>query len=203
MQTEKIVFWGAGYGLKTIIEEVFADSAFIVVGVIDVNPCAFSEDLLEYLKPMGIKYGSPELLYELNYDRIVVTAVDENVRESIEKNIFEIGVKSPVSYRDSIVSIPKSLDRNLSIFPKEYIGKCVCLDSLISNNLINCNNDFEQFFFYGNHRKIHKGIGYFDIYDRYFSKYRGKTTQILEIGVQAGGSLQMWKDYFGPEATVE
>lgn len=37
---------------------------------------------------------------------------------------------------------------------------------------------------------------YLDIYERYFSKYRGKSPRVLEIGVCHGGSLQMWNDYF-------
>ena len=43
---------------------------------------------------------------------------------------------------------------------------------------------------------------YFEIYDRYFSRYRGTDVHFLEIGVYHGGSLQMWKDYFGPKAKI-
>lgn len=48
---------------------------------------------------------------------------------------------------------------------------------------------------------IHKWIHYFDIYERLFEKFIGKEINILEIGVSHGGSLQMWKDYFGDKAT--
>lgn len=41
-----------------------------------------------------------------------------------------------------------------------------------------------------------KWLHYFEAYDRFFSRYRGKDVTILEIGVFKGGSLQMWKDYF-------
>ena len=44
---------------------------------------------------------------------------------------------------------------------------------------------------------IHKWDHYFDIYVKYFSKYRGQKVTILEIGVAHGGSLQLWKKYFG------
>jgi ubiquinone/menaquinone biosynthesis C-methylase UbiE len=30
----------------------------------------------------------------------------------------------------------------------------------------------------------------------------GKPVRILEIGVYSGGSLDMWRDYFGPTAHV-
>ena len=43
---------------------------------------------------------------------------------------------------------------------------------------------------------IHKWENYFDIYEQYLNKYRGRNPRILEIGVQYGGSLKMWKEYF-------
>ena len=48
----------------------------------------------------------------------------------------------------------------------------------------------------------HKWLGYFPTYERVFAEYRGKTLRILEIGVNLGGSLRLWKDYFGPETTI-
>ena len=63
-------------------------------------------------------------------------------------------------------------------------------------------NDLEKYFRANNDRLIHKWIHYFDIYESHFSKYRGKEVHILEIGVSQGGSLQMWKNYFGPKAKI-
>lgn len=57
--------------------------------------------------------------------------------------------------------------------------------------------DLEKYFKNNNQRLIHKWSHYFDIYNRHFSRYRNKPVIILEIGVFHGGSLQMWKDYFG------
>jgi hypothetical protein len=48
------------------------------------------------------------------------------------------------------------------------------------------------------HAVIHKWTQYFDVYHRYFSRYVGKQVTLLEIGVQSGGSTDMWKTYFGP-----
>ena len=62
--------------------------------------------------------------------------------------------------------------------------------------------DLEKYFRNNNKRLIHKWIHYFDVYDRHFSKYRNKEVIILEIGVFHGGSLQMWKDYFGDKAKI-
>jgi cephalosporin hydroxylase len=46
-------------------------------------------------------------------------------------------------------------------------------------------------------KKLSKWMHYFDIYERHFEKFRGKNPTVLEIGVFGGGSLAMWKGYFG------
>jgi SAM-dependent methyltransferase len=51
-------------------------------------------------------------------------------------------------------------------------------------------------------RGIWKWRHYFDIYHRHFSKFIGKEVHILEIGIFSGGSLGMWKEYFGPGCRV-
>lgn len=52
------------------------------------------------------------------------------------------------------------------------------------------------------HRMIHKWMHYFELYERHFHSFRGKKMSLLEFGVLHGGSLQMWKHYFGPEAQI-
>lgn len=49
---------------------------------------------------------------------------------------------------------------------------------------------------------VHKWHHYIPIYDRYFGAYRNKKIRFLEIGVSKGGSLRMWRQYFGPEAII-
>ena len=48
----------------------------------------------------------------------------------------------------------------------------------------------------------HKWLGYFPTYERVFSEYRGRAPTVLEIGVNLGGSLRLWKEYFGPDTTI-
>ena len=43
---------------------------------------------------------------------------------------------------------------------------------------------------------------YFHSYDHFFSKYRNQNITFVEIGVLGGGSLFMWRDYFGPNARI-
>jgi len=49
---------------------------------------------------------------------------------------------------------------------------------------------------------IWKWDHYFDIYDRHFRRFRGTDVHVLEIGVYSGGSLDMWRDYFGPGCSM-
>lgn len=51
-------------------------------------------------------------------------------------------------------------------------------------------------------RGIHKLTQYFPAYHRHFQKFIGKEVHIVEIGIQSGGSLEMWKAVFGPQAHV-
>jgi len=43
---------------------------------------------------------------------------------------------------------------------------------------------------------------YWDVYDHFFAKFRGRPVNICEVGIYSGGSLQMWRDYFGPLCQV-
>lgn len=63
-------------------------------------------------------------------------------------------------------------------------------------------NPLEKYFYNNSDKLIHKWLHYFDIYHSHFSKYRNKKVTILEFGVFHGGSLQMWKKYFGKKARI-
>jgi hypothetical protein len=63
-------------------------------------------------------------------------------------------------------------------------------------------NDLERYFAANTGRLIHKWHHYFEIYDRHFSHYRGTDVHLVEFGVSHGGSLRMWKDYFGPRCKI-
>lgn len=56
-----------------------------------------------------------------------------------------------------------------------------------------------------NHTEGHgiwKWHHYFDIYHRHFAKFVGQKVNILEIGIYSGGSLGMWRSYFGPKSHI-
>jgi len=64
-------------------------------------------------------------------------------------------------------------------------------------------NDLERYF-----QAVKKGPGiwkwvhYFEIYDRHLAKFRNKEVSICEVGIYSGGSLGMWRQYFGPRCRV-
>lgn len=43
---------------------------------------------------------------------------------------------------------------------------------------------------------------YFAVYDELFSRYRNKEITFVEIGILDGGSLFMWRDFFGSKARI-
>lgn len=51
-------------------------------------------------------------------------------------------------------------------------------------------------------RPIHRWLDNFPIYERHFARFRNAAPVVLEIGVKKGGSLDMWRHYFGPSATI-
>lgn len=71
----------------------------------------------------------------------------------------------------------------------------------------------ETAFFGHKGRIVHKWHHYLPLYDRYFAPYRKgietsgaqsrrRPLRMLEIGVSFGGSLELWRRYFGPEAVL-
>lgn len=63
-------------------------------------------------------------------------------------------------------------------------------------------NPLAAYFFANPGRLISKWHHYFEIYHRHFQAFRGRSPVVLEIGVFHGGSLQMWRDYFGAGARI-
>ena len=63
-------------------------------------------------------------------------------------------------------------------------------------------NDLEKYFNENPGNMMDKWKHYFDIYDRYFSRYRGTEVHVVEFGVWHGGSMHMWTQYFGPKAHI-
>lgn len=74
--------------------------------------------------------------------------------------------------------------------------------SLVVKPVPNEENPIWRYFSHNKGRVIHKWHHYFDIYHNHFQRFRGRPVNLLEIGVFHGGSLQMWKSYFGRRAKI-
>jgi len=59
-----------------------------------------------------------------------------------------------------------------------------------------------RYFLNNSHKRLHKWLHYFDIYERHLARFRGTSPVMIEIGVMGGGSLDMWKEYFGPGSRI-
>ena len=51
-------------------------------------------------------------------------------------------------------------------------------------------------------REASKWSQYFPAYERHFSRFINHSFVFLEIGVRYGGSLPLWRQYFGPNAII-
>ncbi|HUR73411.1 MAG TPA: class I SAM-dependent methyltransferase [Sporichthya sp.] len=63
-------------------------------------------------------------------------------------------------------------------------------------------NPLAEYFRNNPGRPIDKWMHYFAAYHRHFARFRGKPCIVLEFGVAEGGSLQMWRHYFGEQALI-
>jgi Methyltransferase domain len=43
---------------------------------------------------------------------------------------------------------------------------------------------------------------YFDVYERHLAKFIGRDVHVVEVGIYSGGSLPMWRDYFGEKCRI-
>lgn len=51
-------------------------------------------------------------------------------------------------------------------------------------------------------RGIFKWLHYFDLYHQHLQKFVGQDVHVVEIGVFSGGSMDMWRDYFGDRCHI-
>jgi hypothetical protein len=69
-------------------------------------------------------------------------------------------------------------------------------------NDINASNPLREYFERNPGRLLDKWEHYFDAYHRHLQRFRGTACTLVEIGIYHGGSLQMWRDYLGPQARI-
>lgn len=60
----------------------------------------------------------------------------------------------------------------------------------------------ERMFAYTQGRPVAKWTHYLRFYEQIFAVHRGQPVRMLEIGVDRGGSLDLWREYFGERAVI-
>lgn len=148
----------------------------------------------------GMKINNPAEIIWGEYD-IVVTAVNDKNRQEITEQLvtlYKVLKDKIVSPYETIVLSDKEIYNigNMTFEKTVETGKVLTGIELSGKLQENSLNDLERFYFREKHKLVYKWMHYFEAYDRFFSKFRGKDMTILEIGVFKGGSLQMWKKYF-------
>lgn len=130
-----------------------------------------------------------EDLPKLSFDQIIL-CINESIADdavSLFRKEFNLTAKQCVAFKRNKIG-PHKIDWT-TVSSNEDIKAQLTQSGTL--------NDLETFFYRKEHRIMTKWAHYFEIYDRHFSKYRNKAPVVMEIGIFKGGSLQMWKDYFG------
>ncbi|MCH5268582.1 MAG: class I SAM-dependent methyltransferase [Lachnospiraceae bacterium] len=159
-----------------------------------INAIVFDND--KYGEFFGGSYivKSIEDLPQMTFDYLLVCA-DETILDDAVKmfcDMLKLSAEQCVAYS------------RMKIGPHQ-INWCLVKEKKdVTNQIIQSGtlNDLESFFYCKQHRLIVKWLHYFEVYDRHFSKYRNKAPVVVEIGIFKGGSLQMWKEYFGKGAQI-
>ncbi|MGL6187867.1 MAG: class I SAM-dependent methyltransferase [Holosporales bacterium] len=85
---------------------------------------------------------------------------------------------------------------NLKKLLKKYFLVGAQILVTISVSLADKHHTYKEIFLTHTENCSDKWDGYFKIYDEAFQSFIGESPNVLEIGVQNGGSLQNWKRYF-------
>lgn len=62
--------------------------------------------------------------------------------------------------------------------------------------------EIEDIFFNKLDKKCDKWYPYFHAYEKHLKKFKGTEFKLLEIGVQNGGSIELWHHYFGDKCSI-
>jgi hypothetical protein len=85
---------------------------------------------------------------------------------------------------------------------KSHPGISPFVMSKIQAESITPPSDLSKLFYSHSGRVIHKWVHYLPLYDLYFKRFKDSHFKMLEIGVSEGGSLELWRRYFGEQAAI-
>lgn len=169
----KILVYGMGGSATKFIKRM-RGTEYSVVGVTD-NTATKDGSTFEGVPVLSLKEG-----VSFDFDRLVICALGH------EKEVWER--LNNFNYDMQKVIVVSEFYR-LYLFREKH-------EKLLERN------ELYQFFCKEKHTSMEKWFHYFDVYDTFFHKFRDTDIVICEIGVCKGGSVQMWKHYFGERATI-
>ncbi|MET0727310.1 MAG: class I SAM-dependent methyltransferase [Acidimicrobiales bacterium] len=128
--------------------------------------------------------------------RNIVITTDEladDERERLRAIVYEDGLDPAVLARrlgDGLREMGASLDLSNECYRLAFYLSDASAD-LTENEL------YRYFLAHRSGRLLDKWVHYFPIYERHLAKLKDTAPTLLEIGVYRGGSLDMWRRYFG------
>lgn len=189
----KVLLFGAGENARRFIRLNPAAEKIEIVGVVDNDSARWGEKF-EQLYTIE----APTVIMSKEWEKIAVTPASFTVIK--EQLMTEYGVEKKQIIRSSDLIVPDKANLG-SIRVSCASDECCDINEIVPDQVVP-GNQLEEFYFRGDHRDVSKWWHYFEVYHTFFQKFIGKDVKILEIGVCMGGSLQMWKDYFGEKAAI-
>ncbi len=192
----KTIIYGIGRIGKKYIDQC------ILSGVADLK-LVDSNNILWGTEYRGLKICNPDTVMWQEYELVVISVGDIGSKYSEEIlnkliDTYKVPREKIADWRETMVlSEKESYNLGNMELSEEINGGMIITGKGFGARIKKGSlNDLERFYFNKEHKILNKWMHYFEAYDRFFSKYRGKDITVLEIGVFKGGSLQMWKDYF-------
>lgn len=187
----KLLVYGAGSNCRFVLERIDAEDTVLCIADADSKKHGTEIN--------GAQVVAPEKIAEQEYDKILVSI--NNRDAEIKESLVALGVREEdiVFWRDYVKLSPHNTgtvrvdwDKGITAIGL-YEEMCSHAAEL---------SEMERFYLTGEHNRSFKWLHYFEIYNRHFAKYIGKDITIMEIGVNKGGSLQIWKKIFGPGTKI-
>jgi len=199
----KVLILGNLNDCKRVIEKIdidLIDSLIFVTNKKDMNDEWFTnKDKILINDIKGVKYDwifiATPMIYEFMefQGQLIDLGVDnEKIWYNFDINDFNLRLKGFTKYNSGTLKYKKDFFMKEKPTAHELEKK---LDFQSMNKL-------EQYFYSNRGKIIHKWLHYFEIYNRHFSRFIGKDVTILEIGVFKGGSLELWRHYFGNNCKI-
>ena len=189
----KLIIYGAGCNCENVVKRVDSRDEILCIADQDPKKCG--------TKISDIEVISPGRMPEYQFDKIIISvnANQEEIKEGI-CNIIGIEKRDViVSWKDYIKLEPRNTGTIIVDWDKQLTANELYEEMCEHVNEL---SEMEQFFLVGEHNRSFKWLHYFEIYNKHFERYIGKDVTIMEIGVNKGGSLQIWKKIFGPNSKI-